>query len=112
MLGVVDASYSNFRYWYGLGVTDTYAGVLFPTYASYVDDHYYAGQFYYFYSNFAVDQPDRTSSIICLSNMDTYYGASAVGTFGSYVLGYFQQGDVAGQYFSYAWLFMNRIISK
>ena len=40
--------------------------------------------------------------------MDTYYGASAVGTFGSYVLGYFQQGDVAGQYFSYAWLFMNR----
>ena len=35
VLGVVDATNADQRYWYGVGVTDTYAGVLFPTYGYY-----------------------------------------------------------------------------
>ena len=103
VLGVVDVTNSENRYWYGVGVTDTYAGVLFPTYGSYADDSYYAGAFYYYYGAFDTSQPDISSVIYCYTNMETYYGADSIGMFSSYVLGYYYQGA----YYTYAWRFMN-----
>lgn len=91
VLGVVDATNYDNRYFYGVGVTDTWAGLLFPTYSSYVSEIGYAGPFYY-YTDFSASEPSQNSVIYCYSCMETYYGASANGMFSSYDMGYYANG--------------------
>jgi hypothetical protein len=103
VLGVIDATNYDNRYFYGVGVTDTWAGLLFPTYSSYAGEIGYAGPFYY-YTDFSATEPSQDSVIYCYSCMETYYGASANGMFSSYDMGYYTNGA----YQTIAWRFMNK----
>ena len=53
VLGVVDAVNYDNRYYYGVGITDTLVGLLFPTYGSYASEIGYAGPFYYYDTYFS-----------------------------------------------------------
>ena len=104
VLGVVDAVNYDNRYYYGVGITDTLVGLLFPTYGSYASEIGYAGPFYYYDTYFSASEPSVDSYIITYSCLETYYGASADGMFSSYDMGYY----VDGTYQTIGWRFMNK----
>ena len=104
VLGVVDAVNYDNRYYYGVGITDTLVGLLFPTYGSYASEIGYAGPFYYYDTYFSASEPSVDSYIYTYSCLETYYGASADGMFSSYDMGYY----VDGTYQTIGWRFMNK----